>query len=290
MKRSFLNCHHYALMTVILWATSYICNKIVLESFTSMSVGVWRTMVGAAVLGAAALLWRRPAPPPLRDVPWFFLSGLLGLALYFFLFAKGAGTLGPTTSCIIIATTPIITALLATVFYDERLPWTGWAAIGLAFCGILVLSLWDGTLSLNAGILWTQLAAVIMALYNIVQRRMTRTYPSLDITTYSFFASALMLAFFLPAAARQAEAAPPWQFWTMMYMGIFPSAAAYLLWGKAISIAPKTSYVTNYMFLTPFFAGIMEYIWKSRPPDTGTLAGGALILGGLALFSLAGKK
>ena len=69
------------------------------------------------------------------------MAGLSGFALYMLVFNKGSMLLNATTSCIIISTSPIITALLARIGFGEKPGARGWAATGLAFGGVYIMTL-----------------------------------------------------------------------------------------------------------------------------------------------------
>ena len=86
------------------------------------------------------------------------------------------------------------------------------------------------------------------------------------------------------------RAAPSHALWLLVFLGIFPSAAAYLCWTKALSISPRTSLVTNYMFLTPFLSMLLDFAVRGGLPEASTFMGGAVIMGALVLFSLAGRR
>lgn len=282
-------CHILALLTILLWSTAYIGTKVASVSFTPGALGFLRCFSATIVLlGVIAV--KRLAPPRMRDYPYFLISGLCGIALYLILFNRGFADIGPTTSSIIISTTPIIAAVLAYFVFKERLTALGWLAIGLAFCGILVMTLWNGTLNINAGVVWTALAAISFAVYNLLQRGLSRKYDTMTITAYSFVAGSLLLSPYLPDTLAQMETAPAAHTTIVCLLGVFPSAVAYLLWVKALSIAPKTSYVTNYMFVTPLTSLVLELIFLGQWPDAGAILGGLVILGSLALFAVAGKR
>ena len=72
----------------------------------------------------------------------------------------------------------------------------------------------------------------------------------------------------------------------VIFLGVFPSALAYLLWAKALSFAATTSDVTKFMFLTPLLSFVLGYVVISELPGVETWIGGALILSGLALFHI----
>ena len=93
---------------------------------------------------------------------------------------------------------PVFTALLATFFYKEKLKIYQWFAIGIEFIGILVLTLMNGSFSINEGVLWLLIAALSLAAYNVIQRKLTKTYSALESSTYSIFFATIMLCIFLP--------------------------------------------------------------------------------------------
>ncbi len=283
-------CHVYAFITILIWSTAYVGTKIVAGTFSSGSIAVMRCLSASVVLLLAAAALRLPAPKK-RDLPWFALSALSGISLYLYCFSRGMTSIGPTTSCVLIALTPVITAVLAFLLFGERLSPIGWLAIGAAFCGVLLMALWEGTMNINIGVFWTALAALLFAVYNLMQRTLSRRgYEPRGITAYSFAIGSVFLLPYLFEAVPQVLAAPLWHTVVVALMGVFPSAVAYFLWVKALSLAPKTSYVTNYMFLTPFASLALELAFLRQWPDTGAVLGGILILASLVLFAVAGKK
>ncbi len=59
--------------------------------------------------------------PGKADTKWFLLSEFFVLSLYMIAFNKGCETITAATISVIIATVPVITALLVRVIYGERL-------------------------------------------------------------------------------------------------------------------------------------------------------------------------
>ena len=94
----------------------------------------------------------------------------------------------------------------------------------------------------------------------------------------------ILLLIFLPKGVSELVTAPPIQIFAIFSLGIFSSAIAYILWGKALAIAEKTSDVTNFMFLTPLLSTILGFLLLKEIPSIGTFIGGSMILIGLILF------
>lgn len=289
MPKPILKAPHYALMAVLLWSSAFVLTPVALREFTSAPLALIRCAVACAIFGCV-LAARKALLPRRSDLARFFLAGAAGFGVYTLVFNNGMETLNPTTSCIIVATSPIITALLARAVFKERLATAGWLAIMLAFCGICVMMLWRGAFAVNAGIFWTQAAALSISVFNILQRDLARRYDAIEITAYSFFMGTLPLLLFLPQTALELARADARFVTIAVFLGIFPSAMGYVCWAKALAVTTGTSRVANFMFLTPFLSLVLEFAVLRQVPDTGTFIGGGAILSGLLLFAKAGKK
>ena len=281
MKKSY---HFYAIITIIFWALAFVFTRLGLQYFDVYSLSFLRYLVASITL-LVIICFIKINRPKKEDLFSFILSGALGFFLYVILFNKGTALVSAATSSIIIATVPVFTALLATFFYKEKLKIYQWIAIGIEFMGILVLTLMNGSFSINEGVLWLLIAALCLASYNILQRKLTKTYSALQASTYSIFFATIMLCIFLPGSINKAIHAPLIQMLYVLILGVFSSAIAYIAWAKAISLAEKTTYVSNYMFVTPFLTTILGFIMINEIPDKATILGGIIIISGLFIFN-----
>lgn len=281
MKKSY---HFYAIITIIFWALAFVFTRLGLQYFDVYSLSFLRYLVASITL-LVIICFIKINRPKKEDLFSFILSGALGFFLYVILFNKGTALVSAATSSIIIATVPVFTALLATFFYKEKLKIYQWIAIGIEFMGILVLTLMNGSFSINEGVLWLLIAALCLASYNILQRKLTKTYSALQASTYSIFFATIMLCIFLPGSINKAIHAPLIQILYVLILGVFSSAIAYIAWAKAISLTEKTTYVSNYMFVTPFLTTILGFIMINEIPDKATILGGIIILSGLFIFN-----
>ena len=278
------NYHIFALITVSLWASSFSYTKMALEVFTVPVISMYRFIFAGLFMLAFGII-KKIGLPDKRDIPIFLLSACVGFSLYQLVFNKGIDMLTSATACIVIAITPVITAIFARIIFKEKIQIGGWIAIGICFFGIVVLMLWDGVLSINMGIFWMLIAAIFLATYNLLQRKLTKKYTALQTTAYSIIIGSLMLLVFLPQGITQAANAT-WVHWgAVIFLGILPSAIAYLLWAKAISLAEKTSEVTNFMFIQPAIAMLLGFLVISEIPTIGMYVGAGIIIFGLFLFS-----
>lgn len=277
--------HPYAMVTIFCWAISYPLTRMALRHFTPLSLGFLRYFFASICMVALVLIMKLGLPRR-ADLKWFALSGTAGFCVYVITFNYGSVTVPSAMSSVIISMAPVITALLARVVYGERLSVVKWLAIGVEFAGVGLLALADGRITFNAGVLWLLASSFSFSVYNLLQRRLTRTYTSMQVTAYSIFMGALMLALTASGgAAAELFSAPPRQYLILAGLALLSSAIAYASWTKAISKALNTANVSNYMFITPFLASIMAYILAGETIDAGKAAGGAIVLCGVFLFN-----
>lgn len=275
--------------TVLLWASAFPLTKVVQEQFTSNPLGFLRCSIAAIfliIIGKCSHI-RIPAK---KDIPYFIPAGAMGFTGYMIFFNTGIQTLTSATSSIIVALTPILTAIGCAKVYHEKIKTIGWISTATAFIGVLVLLLWDGVFSINVGLIWTMGASLVFFGYNMMSRLLTtKGYTALEIVTYSMIFGALLLGFWSVQGFQQLAASDMSHILALVYLGAFPSAAAYFLWGKAMSFANRTSEVTNFMFVTPLLSTILGFLILQEIPNLGTFLGGAIIICSIIVFNLKGK-
>lgn len=284
-KNSF---HPYAMVTIVFWSLAYVLTRLTLQYFSAFSLGFLRYLVASGALLVIAAMTKMQLPRK-RDIPWFLASGGIGFFFYMIAFNQGQATVTAATGSVVIATVPVITALFARFVYGEKLMRFQWCAIAVEFVGVAVLTLMNSTFSVNTGLLWLLSAALALSIYNLLQRKLTKTYTALQASAYSILFGTCMLAVFAPTAIREVSQAPAIQYFYLAVLGVCSSAVAYVSWTKAFSKAKKTSQVSNYMFVTPFLTSILGFLLAGEVPDQATLVGGGIILLGVFLFNFGGR-
>ena len=284
-KNSF---HPYAMVTIVFWSLAYVLTRLTLQFFSAFSLGFLRYFVASGALLVIAVMTKMQLPRK-RDIPWFLASGGIGFFFYMIAFNQGQATVTAATGSVVIATVPVITALFARFVYGEKLMRFQWCAFAVEFVGVAVLTLMNSTFSVNTGLLWLLLAALALSIYNLLQRKLTKTYTALQASAYSILFGTCMLAVFAPTAIQEVSQAPEIQYFYLAVLGVCSSAVAYVSWAKAFSKARKTSQVSNYMFVTPFLTSILGFLLAGEVPDKATLVGGGIILLGVFLFNFGGR-
>ena len=114
-------------------------------------------------------------------------------------------------------------------------------------------------------------------------------YTAMEIATWSAVFGAVEMLGFLPGTIQEVTSAAAGANMAALYLGVFPSALAYYLWSKSISLAERTSEVTNYLFINPLIATVIALILLHEVPDMGTFIGGIVIIISVIIFSTKGN-
>lgn len=276
--------HPYAAVTIAFWSLAYVLTRVVLQYFSAYSFGFLRYFVASCTLVVLALLMKMTIPR-IADLKWFLMSGAIGFYFYIIAFNKGSERVTASTSSVVIATVPIVTALLSYFIYHEELKGLQWAAIAIEFSGVIILTLSNGIFTVNTGLVWLFFAAMALSIYNLLLRKLLKDYSALQVSTFSIFAGTLMLTIFLPTSVREIKNALPIHLLYILILGIFSSAIAYWAWSMAFSKAKNTSTVSNYMFITPFLTTLLGFLITKEIPDYSSILGGIVILLGLFIFN-----
>ena len=281
----------FAVAAIIFFASSFPFSRFGLKHFSPEALGFLRCALASIALLIIGKFNKLRAPFKLKHIGLFFLSGALGFALYLIFFNIGLRSITAATGSIIIATTPIMTASAASIIYGEKISKAGSISILTAFCGVLVIILWEGILSVDIGILWTMLAAVSFCGYNILSRKLAKMgYTSIEIVTYSVICAAIILSPFCIEGYKELISADFKYIGSLLYLGIFTSALGYFFFNKGIEIAEKTSDVTNFIFVNPLIASLLSYLALGETLNAGTAIGGAIIIASIIVFALKGEQ
>ncbi len=285
-----LKVNLFSLGTIFFWSLAFPFSKLAMQHFTPYTLGFLRVLIASITLLIIGKFAGNRIPRK-KDLIWFLFSGACGFGFYLFAFNKGIQTLTSASSSIVIAMTPVFTAVAANYIYKEKINAIGWITLFTAFSGVVIMMLKRDSLSINKGILWTLGASILFCMYNLLNRKLsTLGYKAIEIVTYSMIASVFVLSPFALKGYEEIRTANIYNLIVLFILGIFSSAIAYYLWSIALSITENISDVTNYSFVTPFGATILGSIILKEVPGFSTMLGGLIIIISIIIFNKKGKK
>ncbi len=256
-----------------------------------VAVGSARIVVGAALLALIALAAQRmrrgiAAKRHTGGRRLILLSGFFVAAYQLGFFAAVADTGVAVGTVVAIGSGPAFAGLFARVFAGERPAPRWYAATGLAAAGVCVMVLGAGAGEVSLpGVGLALLAGAGYAGYAVAGKRLMddgRT-PEATMATVFGMGAVLLLPVLVvtdtgPLLTTEGAA-------LALYLGALPTAVAYVLFARGLERigAGETATLT---LAEPVTAAALGFVVLGESPGAAAVAGGALVLAGLAVLAL----
>ena len=276
-----------ALITIIVWAATFISIKLLLKDFSPIEIMLYRLVLAYLVLLAANP--RLIKYNNLKEELLFLGAGLCGVTLYFIFQNTALSFTAASNVSVLISISPFFTAIFSRFFVkEEQFHSNFFVGFGVSIIGIFLIG-FNGNfiLKLNPlGDILAILSAVVWAMYSLIMKRIsTLNYNTVQLTRKIFFYGLLLLIPFLKLFDFQLDlsrfSSIPNQL-NILFLGIGASALCYVTWNYAVSVlgAVKTSV---YIYLIPIITIIISAIVLREKITLVSMLGVLLILFGLYL-------
>lgn len=274
-------------IVVIFWASAFAGIRASLEAYTPGHLVLLRFLVASACMGVYAFVSRLRLPDK-QDIGTIIVAGFLGFTVYHVSLTFGEVTVTAGAASLLIASAPIITAILSTIVLGERLRIWGWIGTAISFTGITLITLGAGDeVRIEPGALLILLSALATSGYVILQKPLLKKYHALELVTYAIWVGTACMLVFLPGLGQAIVSAPFDATLAAVYLGIFPAAVSYVGWSYALSRAPA-SIAVSFLYVIPVVAIIIAWFWLREIPTLVSLIGGGIVLVGVVLVNTHG--
>src|SRR3954451_6099238 len=186
-------------VTLIFWASAFVAIRHLGSEFSAGALSLGRLVIGSIALGAVALSRGLPRASG-RDWVGLVAIGVLWFGVYNLALNQGEHHVDAGTSAMLIQISPVLIALLATLFLGER--FTTWLAVGLvlAFAGVVLIGVSQpGGHNDIAGVLLCLLAALVYSTALVLQKPLATRLSALTLTWLAGTVGAVSC---LPSAAQ----------------------------------------------------------------------------------------
>ena len=270
---------------LILWGSSFVAIKFAYTTYPPLTLAAVRFVVATLILGALTLLPQNRVKLEKKDIFTVVICGLTGIMLYAVLQNIAMQWTSASSATLIIASYPIITLLMESLIYKHKLSALKVVAILIAIAGVVILSYEKPESRVQGellGILLLVAAGVFWAVYNFMMKRVVNQYPPI---TLLFYITLFGTIFLLPLALLERG---QWQqptlvsFGNMMFLGVFCSVVAYLLYNRGLkTMAPST--ITSMLNLMPIIGVFFSRALLGEQVTLRKIIGGAIVIFGVML-------
>lgn len=280
------------LLLALAWGTSFMFIKIAVQTVQPVTLVAWRLIIGS--LGLLAVLRLRKVRLPREARTWRHIAviGVVNVAIPFVLIVwaeSGEQGLDSGVASIVNSTVPLFSIFIAGLFMRmERV--TGAAVLGLlvGFGGVVLLMSRDAQASRDS---WLPYLAVLGAAFcyaagSAYARRYLQDISPVALALGQLaIAAVVVFVASLVVESWSVQSFPLATVLALLWLGLVGSTLAYILyffvlqqWG-----ATRTTLVTYLVPAVGLTAGIL---FLNEPLDWRLIAGGGLILSGVATVNL----
>lgn len=275
-------------LAAVLWGANFNLASAVIGELHPLTAAAARFAIAAITM--AVIAWSRGERIQLRrHAGAYALLGGVGIAGFNLPFFFGMQSTSAVNGALIMATSPILTALMAAVLLGERPSRRQVMALPVALTGVAVVVLgahpgpvsiaWGDGLMLVANLAWSS--------YTVLGKRFMPPGPAIANTAGIMTMGAIGLS--LAAVAAQAPLALPGPKASaaLMVMALGGSALAYLCWNAGVTRlgAGRTALFLNLVPVSTMVIGAVT----GTPPTLVQLFGGAVVLAAVSAAMLPAK-
>jgi len=170
--------------------------------------------------------------------------------------------------------TPVLAAVGAVIFLNEKVGWRRWCAIVVGFIGVLFI-IQPGDIEFDYAVLWAVLALVALSVRDLTTRLVPKDMPSASLATFTMAAS---LPFTIAWVLFNGERLIPLETnWLVVLPMVLMGAVAYMLLIASLRIA-EVSVVMPFRYTRIIFLLILGIVVFGEQPNAMMLLGASLII------------
>ena len=280
------------LVTVGIWAFSFVLINRLLQEVPPITITAIRFLIAFAALQAARMLTGQRFLPRLSAKAWGLLAAS-GLLTYTFGNTASIWSqlyLPPVTVAFLFNFIPVFVVLMGIVTLGEMPSAIQWVGMGIMIVGAYVFFSAPRAFSPVWAVLLVVAADIGFAAFSIIGRPFARD-KSLDTLTLSAIPMGIGSLALIPIGAY-VEGMPHLSansIYALLFLGVVTSALAYWLWNKALGVL-KAFEVNTLANLVPFGTALTSWVWLGQTITVVQLVGMTVSILGISLVGMGGDK
>ena len=301
----------FAALAAMGFGSAYVATSFALAAFQPVAAAAWRSGLAALLLALALLVDRlRPAPGNLpgprpagqlpgpasglvpgrtAGVARLLVIAVFGGPLFLVAMNLAVANAGATIAAFVAGLYAVLAAVIAPVLLPERLTGRIIGGFVLALAGTALLAELDPAGTSATGMAWGLVAAMSFALYLVLSRRWSARYHldgrviGLANTALAVTALGLLLLLVDPGSIVPSQVTPD----ALVAMAWLAAVAAFgpVLTVASVRLIPAARSAA-FLLLNPVTAATLGVILLGERPSPWQVAGGALVLLGMAVVTV----
>jgi drug/metabolite transporter (DMT)-like permease len=272
---------------MVLWAANFIVVKSAVAQLPPVGFTFLRFTLASLTL-LVLLRWREGSIGlPRRDLVAILGLGAVGFGAYQILWTTGLTTVPAGDSALLIATTPVLVALLSVVARSDVLTPVKLAGVVISFVGVVVVIGSGPGFTLGnsiAGEAITLAAAVCWSAYTAFGAPFVRRHSPLRATAWATVAGTLVLAPLAVVQLASLDRIPLGLdvLGAILYSGMLAAGVSNVIVLNGVKVVGPTR-TAALQFLVPALAVVLAFVFLREEIRPGQVLGGAIILGGVLI-------
>lgn len=271
------------IVTVLTWGFNFVAIKMACKQLTPATIALLRLFVMFGFLAAACAVQRKSFKVDRSDLLGVLGLGALSMGVYISLFQEGMNRISPAHGAILMASSPIMTYLVAVAVKQEKLVVGALAGTVVAFTGVLLIVL-KGASSADdpLGGAMILMSALLWACSAVLTRHYVKKYDPLPLLTAGLPGALIVL---VPLGLRDTLAVhwssiTPATWLYFVHVSLLSGALGFLGFYAGVKQI-GASRAMLYQFMVPPLAALSAYIFFHQPLLFLQAIGLVLILSGV---------
>lgn len=286
MNRRAIPGHICALLSNVIWGSTFVATKVLLKDFIPIEILFYRFLIGYF------FLWiLHPKPLRIKDRRLevrFAAAGFTGICLNYLCESIGLIYTGAAVVSVIVSASPFMVGILAAIFLKQKLKKYFVAGFFLSIIGICIICFTgEADVKMNwLGQLLALGACITWAVYGLVSEGINQqSFSAIQVTRRLFMYGLLsVLPLYLiygnPGSIRYLTS--PVNLGNLLYLGLGACVLAFVMWNYSIRVL-GTVKANVYVYLLPVFTIIISVIVLQEKITLLMILGTVLTLIGVAL-------
>lgn len=271
----------------LLWGLAFVGIKEVVHEISPTTLTILRFAIADVCLIAIMLSFPSTRPRfERRDLWRVAVLAITGVPMYHLALNWGEQRTSAGIASLIVATAPVMVALLSAAVLRERQTPRRWVGIALAFGGVAVLASSNGSEGASTslvGVIVSVLAPISWAVYTIVAKPLTERASSIQVTAGGMLAGSVTLLPFLSGRTFREIGGLSASGWAwMLLLGVGSSVLGYFIFVWALRRMDATK-VSVFLYAVPVVALISSWLILDEHLGLSLVLAAALVIVGVSL-------